>query len=86
MSAQRGRTNQGKLSFHSESNTGPRRFLVVEFDRGALDQQAAILWHLATFALLALVVFSGSKSCHGWFFCAASQKTNWRVSSIMLTR
>src|SRR5205085_10765501 len=48
----------------------PRRFLVVEFDNGSLNQQAAILWHLASFAPLALVVFSGSKSCHGWFFCA----------------
>jgi hypothetical protein len=71
MSAQRGRTKQGKLSFHSESNTGPRRFLVVEFDRGTLDEQAALLWHLARFAPLALVVFSGSKSAHGWFFCEA---------------
>jgi hypothetical protein len=70
MSAQKGRTKQGKLSFHSENNTGPRRFVVVEFDRGSLNQQAAILWHLAQFAPLALVVFSGSKSCHGWFFCA----------------
>jgi len=70
MSAQKGLTKQGKLSFHSEANTGPRRFLVVEFDGGSLDQQAAILWHLARFAPLTLVVFSGSKSCHGWFFCA----------------
>lgn len=70
MSTQRGRTKRGKISFHTEDNTGPRRFLVVEFDRGALNQQAAILWHLAAFAPLALVVFSGSKSCHGWFFCA----------------
>ncbi len=70
MSAQRGLTKQGKPSYHSEANTGPRRFLVVEFDSGSLDQQAAILWRLAQFAPLALVVFSGSKSCHGWFFCA----------------
>jgi hypothetical protein len=35
-----------------------------------LDQQAALLWHLAQFApSLALVVYSGSKSAHGWFFC-----------------
>jgi hypothetical protein len=69
MSAQKGRTKQGKLSYHSEHNTGPRRFLVVEFDRGTLDQQAALLWHLARFAPLALVVFSASKSAHGWFLC-----------------
>jgi hypothetical protein len=69
MSAEKGRTKQGKLSYHSEANTGPRRFLVVEFDSGFLDQQAAILWHLAQYAPLALVVFSGSKSAHAWFFC-----------------
>jgi hypothetical protein len=71
MSAQQGQTKQGKLSCHSEANTGLRRFLIVEFDGGSLDQQAAILWHLARFAPLALVVFSGSKSAHGWFFCEA---------------
>jgi hypothetical protein len=70
MSAQQGRTQQGKLSFHSLENTGPRRFLIIEFDRGTLDQQAALLWHLAKFGLLALVVFSGNKSIHSWFFCA----------------
>jgi hypothetical protein len=70
MSAERGRTKQGKLSHHTEENTGPRRFIIIEFDRGSLDQQAALLWHLATYAPLAMVVFSGSKSCHGWFFCA----------------
>lgn len=71
MLAQKGLTKRGYLSFHSEANTGPRRFLIVEFDHGSLDQQAAILWHLARYAPLALVVFSGSKSLHGWFFCAA---------------
>jgi hypothetical protein len=70
MSAQKGRTKQGKLSFHSEANTGSRRFLIIEFDRGNLDQQAALLWHLARFAPLAAVVFSGNKSGHSWFFCA----------------
>jgi hypothetical protein len=71
MSAQKGRTKQGKLSCRSEANTGPRRFLVVEFDCGTLDRQAALLWHLENFVQsLALVVFSGSKSLHGWFYCA----------------
>jgi hypothetical protein len=69
MSSQRGLTKQRKLSYHSEANTGPRRFLVVEFDNGTLDQQAALLWHFAKFAPLAMVVFSGSKSAHSWYFC-----------------
>jgi hypothetical protein len=50
-------------------NTGPRRHLIIEADCGGLKQQAAILWHLAKIAPLAIVVFSGNKSLHGWFFC-----------------
>ena len=52
------------------ANTGPRRFLVIERDQGTLDEQAAILWHLADFAPLALVVHSAGKSLHGWFYVA----------------
>lgn len=78
MSSQRGRTRLGKLSFHSQANTGPRRFLVVEFDRGTLDQQAALIWHLEKFATLTLVVFSGSKSLHSWFFCASQSEDSIR--------
>ena len=50
------------------ANTGPRRFLVIERDQGTLDEQAAILWHLARFEPLALVVHSAGKSLHGWFY------------------
>jgi hypothetical protein len=78
MCSQRGLTKQGKLSYHSEANTGPRRFLVVEFDSGSLDHQAALLWHLAQYAPLALVVFSGSKSAHGWFFCEGQPEDKLR--------
>src|SRR5205807_578538 len=67
----KGRTRSGKISEHTLENTGPRRFLVIEFDKGTLDQQAALLFHLSKFApSLALVVFSGSRSLHGWFYCA----------------
>ena len=69
MCSQEGRTKEGHMSYHTEANTGPRRFLVVEFDSGTLDQQAAVIYHLAHYAPLALVVFSGSKSAHSWFFC-----------------
>src|SRR5207248_6675378 len=75
MSAQLGQTKQGKLSAHTADNTGPRRFLVIEFDSGSLDQQAALLRHLAQFAPLGLVVFSGNKSAHGWFFCEGQQES-----------
>ena len=71
MLARTGRTQDGKESEHSLENTGPRRFLVIEQDAGTVDEQTAILVHLATHrAPLALAVHSGSKSLHGWFFCA----------------
>lgn len=69
MSAKFGLTKSGKKSQHTLSNTGPRRFLVIEQDKGSLDEQTAILTHLAKRAPLALVVHSGGKSLHGWFFC-----------------
>jgi len=67
MSAVEGVTKEGKQSRHALSNTGPRRFLVVEFDDGGLDDHAATLLHLGRFAPLVLAVHSGNKSLHGWF-------------------
>jgi hypothetical protein len=59
------------------TNTGSRRFLVVEQDQGTLDEQAAILWHLARFAPLVMAVHSAGKSIHGWFYVAdRSEKGN----------
>jgi hypothetical protein len=70
MSKPEGRTKTGKLSPRTEDNTGPRRFLVIESDDKTLthDQKAAMLWHLSRFLPLTLVVFSGGKSLHGWFY------------------
>ena len=59
------------------TNTGPRRFLVVEQDQGILDEQAAILWHLSRFAPFTMAVNSAGKSIHGWFYVAdRSEETN----------
>jgi hypothetical protein len=69
MTNQTGLTKSGRESCHSLNNTGARRFLIIEADRGSLDQQAAVIGHLASHAPLAAVVFSGSKSLHGWFVC-----------------
>ena len=69
MTARRGRTQDGKESAHALSITGPRRFLVVEQDSGTIDEQAAVLVHLANRAPLAVAVHSGSTSVHGWFYC-----------------
>jgi hypothetical protein len=90
MTAKCGVTRAGKISTRSLSNTGSRRFLVVEFDfdagrsteeagllalletegRDGRDLCACLLGHLAAAAPLALVVDSGGKSLHGWFYCA----------------
>jgi hypothetical protein len=79
MSGVTGITQEGKESEHALSNTGPRRFLVVEFDQGGVDEHAAILLHLAVSgAPLALVVHSGSKSLHGWFYCAGQLEERLR--------
>lgn len=70
MTARVGKTKDGKNSAHSLENTGERRFLVIEQDDGELDQQAAILMHLAEIAPMALALHSGGKSLHGWFYCS----------------
>lgn len=63
------RKSDGKQSPHTLDNTGPRRFLVIEFDHGTADEQAALHWHLREFAPLVVVVSSGGKSQHGWYAC-----------------
>jgi hypothetical protein len=70
MTARIGQTQEGKESAHALEITGPRRFLVIEQDGGTIDEQAAVLLHLAERAPLAVAVHSGSKSIHGWFYCA----------------
>lgn len=49
MAAPRGLTQQRKVSAHALSNTGPRRFLIVEFDFNASnsDEEARLLERLA---------------------------------------
>jgi hypothetical protein len=79
MSARTGHTQDGKESEHTLENTGPRRFLVIEQDSGSVDEQSAILLHLAERAPLALAVHSGSKSIHGWFYCANQLEERLRV-------
>jgi hypothetical protein len=70
MSSVTGSTKEGKESKHALSNTGPRRFLVCEFDGGDLDQHAALLLHLASYGPMVCALHSGGKSMHGWFYVA----------------
>ena len=78
MTARIGLTQEGKESAHALSITGPRRFLVIEQDNGTIDEQAAVLLHLAERAPLALAVHSGSKSIHGWFYCVGQPEEKLR--------
>lgn len=59
-------------SAHTKDNTGERRFAVIEFDHGSSDEHSALLWHLSTYAPLAMAVHSGGKSLHGWFYVEGS--------------
>ena len=68
MSAISGKTKDGRESKHTLDNTGPRRFLICEFDQGSLDDHAALLRHLGGYAPLVCALHSGGKSLHGWFF------------------
>ena len=79
MNARTGHTQDDRESEHTLENTGPRRFLVIEQDRGSVDEQSAVLLHLAERAPLALAVHSGSKSIHGWFYCANQPEERLRV-------
>lgn len=73
MSAKFGETKEGKPSQRTLTNVGPRDYIVVEFDKDSagvdrpVDDQAAILFHLAQYAPLVLALHSGGKSIHGWF-------------------
>jgi hypothetical protein len=74
MTAPTGQTKDGRQSAHTLDNTGPRRFLVVEFDTGTTDDHAALLLHLAGKGPLVLAVHSGGKSLHGWFRAAGASE------------
>ncbi len=72
------RKSDGALSTRTLDNTGPRRFLVIEFDdkRGE-DSQAARLWHLSRLSPLVLALHSGGKSVHGWFCTHGEDEAGW---------
>jgi len=83
MIALTGITQTGKSSVRSLSNTGPRRWLVIEFDGGVIDEQAMLHWHLDSLEILPLrlVLSSGGKSLHGWYGPVSSEATAHRMMS-----
>jgi hypothetical protein len=79
MSAPIGTTKDGRPSQRCLDNTGPRRFLVTEFDHGSFDEQAAIILHLAAKMPLTMALHSGGKSLHAWFYCAGLPEERLRA-------
>jgi len=80
MTSHFGLTLDGRNSAHSLANTGERKYLVIECDYNAdevrqlndwgvssTDAGAAVLGWLSHYLPLALAVWSGGKSIHGWF-------------------
>jgi len=67
MSSVWGVSQGGKRSHHTLDNTGPRKYLVVEFDKGEHADHAAFLHNLHRIIPITMVVHSGNKSLHGWF-------------------
>jgi hypothetical protein len=73
MTAAHGAGLDGRTTSRCLDNTGPRRWLVIEFDDGTADEQAALHWFLdasaaaAGWPRLRLALHSGGKSLHGWY-------------------
>jgi hypothetical protein len=75
MSSIWGETQGGDRSHHTLSNTGPRKYLVVEFDKGEHAEHAAFLHNLHRIIPITMVVHSGNKSLHGWFHVEGMPET-----------
>lgn len=76
MTARRGRNKDGDQSARCLGNTGPRHYLVTEFDQGDRDTQAAAIRHLSAKAPLVMVVDSAGKSLHAWWHCEGVQESD----------
>jgi hypothetical protein len=67
MTARQGITTEGKPSCRALSNTGERRFIVLDFDSPPPEHHASIIrWLMGTRAPI-LVIKSGNKSLHAWY-------------------
>lgn len=77
-----GKTQAGKESQHTKENTGPRRFIVLDFDSPPPEQHPSIIHHLAKFRPLVMALKSGGKSLHAWFPTTTSVEDDrlfWRL-------
>ena len=74
MSGEFGLSQDGKVSTRCNDNTGPERYVVIEFDDMEENVQISMIKHLSQFLPLVLVLHSGGKSFHAWFNgCDASE-------------
>ncbi len=70
MSDRQGITKDGRLHRpRTVSNTGPRKWVVAEFDSPPRDWQPSLIFELAEIAEQqpSVVIWSGNKSLHAWF-------------------
>jgi len=79
MESVKGYTQAGRLSYKSDSNVGPRRYLVLEFDDLPKETQALVILRLWCNRLVA-VVSSGGKSLHAWFYVAGEPEEAIRAT------
>ena len=80
MTAQTGLTQDGRQSCHAGSNTGERKFMVVDLDDPPKEQHTTILWHLATLREPVLILHTGGKGFHGWFPVGEDYEDFWHYA------
>ena len=80
MTAQTGLTQEGRQSHHAGSNTGERKFMVVDLDDPPKEQHTTILWHLATLREPAVILQTGGKGFHGWFPVGENDEDFWHYA------
>lgn len=72
--------NSERLSARSKDNTGDRRFLVIDYDDSAgADVHASASGCLSQYYPLALVLSSGGKSLHAWYYVANANEGDIRT-------
>ena len=82
MTARQGTTTEGKPSCRALSNTGERRFIVLDFDSPPTEHHASIIrWLMGTRAPV-LVIKSGGKSLHAWYNTEGTDRDAqfWRLA------